>query len=257
MSDTIPSIEVTAPTATPYPFGLFTVAPTSIGEARWTAGIWWRSQACNLVGVTFNPCQVDDDVPAKDVNVECSIVTAPSFTVYARSADSLAGASIADKFANARTALLAGEQFAAETALWEMLLAATSSPDGTAADVQEAIAMAEAQIAAVYGGTGVIHLSRYSAIMAGTNVLSPSGTRLTTLLGSHVIAGGGYDEAPAESGAVVSVIATGGVNLVRGEVFDLGQHFDTDTNSISAVVERSYAIGWDCAAVRIETSEPA
>ena len=43
---------------------------------------------------------------------------------------------------------------------------------------------------------------------------------------------------------------------VVGEVFDLGEHLDRATNSVSAVVERTYVIGWDTALVEI-TVTPA
>lgn len=251
MTDVMPSVEVTAPNAVPYPFGLFSVAPaTTPAEGHWGAGIWWRSSACNLAGVTYAPCSVEDPVPAKGPNVECGIVGGPAFTVYARSDESMGGAPVAQKFAAARDLLLAGEQYAVEQTLWGLLLAATPAADGTAGSVDEAIAMAEGLISDNYGGSPVLHMSRYTATMAYL-VLHPEGERLVSVLRSQVVAGGGYGPSPVTSGPALSIIASGGLVVVRGTVEDLGEYYDTATNQISAVVERTYAIGWDCTAVRV------
>lgn len=249
----LPMVEVTAPTAAPYPFGLFSVAPPQqAADERFAAGTWWRSNACNLVGVTYNPCTVDDPVPAKDPNVICGIVTAPGFTVYAKSEESMGGAPTAERFAAARASLLAGEQNAVESVLWQLLLDATVAPD-SAADVTEAVAVAEGQIAQMYGGQAVIHMSRYTATLAWP-VVRIEGGRLVTVLGSGVAAGGGYLPAPTATGSAVDVIATGGLSVVRGQLLDLGEAFNTQTNQIDAIVERSYSVGWDCGAVRVHVT---
>lgn len=254
MTDTmIPSVEISAPTAVPYPFGLFSVpAVQTPADPHWQAGAWWRSLACNQVGVTFGVCQVDDEVPEKNVNVLCGIVTGFALTVYARSDESMGGGPLDEKFAAARALLLAGEQYAVEQALWQKMLDATPTEDATAASVVEGVAMAEALIADNYGGSPVLHVSRYTATMAGVDVLRVDGTRLRTFLGSAVVAGGGYEPSPTEPGPALSIISTGALVIVRSEVFDLGQSYNTDTNQIDAVVERSYVIGWDCSVVRVE-----
>lgn len=253
---TTPPVEVTAPALVPYPFGLFSVAPAATPtDDRWTNGVWWSSVGCNVAGVTFDPCNVDDPVPEKSANVLCNIVDAAvGFTVYARSDLSVGGRPLAERFDQARTTLLGGEQYAAEAGLWAALVGATTSV-ATVETVNEAVAIAEARIAAAYGGTPVIHIGRYGAILAH-DVLSASGTRLTTMLGSSVVAGGGYAPTAPDAGESFDVIATGALVVLRGIVNDLGEHIDRDTNSVSAVAERSYAIGWDCAAVRVTVTPP-
>ena len=252
-TELMPTVEVTGPPVVPYPFGLFSVAPVGTpADGHWTSGIWWRSFACNLVGVTYGPCSVDDEVPEKDPNVECGIGGAVAFTVYARSDESVGGGSLAEKFQAARDTLIAGEQFAVEQTVWAALLAEVTVADGTAGaqNYAEAVAMAEALIADNYGGSPVLHMSRFAAPMAH-DVIQRDGTRLATLLGSQVVAGGGYGTSPTTAGAAQTIFATGALQVVRGEIFDLGQHLDRDTNSISAVVERTYVVGWDCTAVRV------
>lgn len=253
MTTVMPRVEVTGPPLVPYPNGLFSVvAATTPPVPHWTPGVWWQSVACgSQVGVTYAPCQVDDPVPAKSVNVACDINTAQlAFTVYARSADSMGGRPVAERFAAARDTLLAGEQFAVESALWEALMDATPTAFAVVpTDPVTAIAIAEHLIAAQYGGTAVLHMDRFAATLAN-DVLRPDGARLRTLLGASVVAGGGYGETIAAVEG--SVIATGGLVVFRSEINDLGETYDQATNSVSAVVERSYVIGWDCTAQRVE-----
>lgn len=246
-------IEITAPGVVPYPFGLFTVAPATTPDSPgWTGdGVWWRSVACNLLGITYDACQIGSPVPPKPANVQCGVVTAEPFTVFARSRVSTAGYTDQERIQEATDALLAGEQHAAERGLWGQLGDAVPAADATAASAQEAIAMAEAHIAALYGGTGVLHMDRYTAIMAG-GALRVEGGQLRTKLGSLVVAGGGYGTPPTGPGAETTVFATGGLTVLRGDTFTLGVAHDTSINDASALVERTYLIGWDCAAVRVD-----
>lgn len=256
MTLTIPSIEVAAPQAVPYPFGLLAVPPAAVpAGGRWEAGVWWRSTACNLVGVTYNPCNVETPVPEKPVNVVCGITEGSAFTVFARSDESTGGGSLADKYSAARSVLLAGEQYAAETALWDLIDLASSAtvPVVGVSDAERvvtAIATAEAEAAQLYSGTPVLHMNRYWATKAvAAYAARVEGGRLVSALGSRIVAGGGYNVAAY---ATLKVLATGALNVLRSEVFDLGQHVDRAVNSVSAVVERMYVIGWDCFAITVE-----
>lgn len=263
MTDTIPSVEVPAVAPTPYPFGLFSIAPvpTPTEGNRWEGGVWWASSGCQQVGVTNGPCSVDDPVPDLDPGVLCGFGMASTFTVYARSNRSVGsgGPRLPEKFQQARDTLLAGEQFAVESALWDLLTAATSAADGTAATVAEAVAMVDGLLPTQYAGTGVLHLSRYAAGLAGAaQALRVQGANLVSFLGTPTVAGGGYLPAPTATGPAVSVIGTGRVVIIRGDVFDLGQTtIDPLSNEVSAVVERTYAVGWDCTAIRVSVSAAA
>lgn len=250
----MPAVEVTAATPTPYAYGLFSVAPAATPPAdRWTAGVWWQSVGCNRVGVTYMPCNVEDELPEKVANVSCIVNTAPSFTVYSRSDESVGGSPLADKFQRARDVLLAGEQFGAERALWGLLLDATAAPDDTPTTIAEGLALVEQRLAMAYGGTGVIHVSRYTATyLAAMSMIETGGARLRTKLGTPVVAGGGYSDEDLTD--PVSIIGTGALVVIRGEVFNLGEVVDRFTNSIEAVVERSYVAGWDCTAIRAEVT---
>lgn len=251
-TDEQPRVEVTGPITVPYPYGLFSLPFAGTpSEPGWQGtGVWWSSDACQAVGITRGRCTVDDPVPALDSNVECSwVASAPSFTVYARSTRSVGGGSLDAKFAQAAAVLASGEQLAVEQALWALLMAATDAGDTTAGSVPEAVASAEQRIAQLYGGTPTLHMDRSVATMAqfAGGVLHTEGTRLKTFLGSNAVAGAGYDPGVQ----LPAVIATGAVQLIRSEMFNLGEHIDQQTNEISAVVERTYTVGWDCAAVRV------
>lgn len=249
----LPSVEVTAPPLVPYPFGLFSVAPAETpADEHWQAGVWWQSFGCSPATVTYGPCTVEDDVLPLADNVTCGYKGADAFTVFAKSTASAGGMTEAEKFGQARQLLIAGEQAAVEAALWGSLINAVGVADGTAAadNLAEGVAMAEGLIAQAYGGTAVLHMSRYTATKAH-EVLRVNGSRLQTMLGSDVVAGGGYLPAPTTASQATIIFATGALKIVRGPIIDLGVHYDTEVNDISAVVERTYSVGWDCAAVRV------
>jgi len=192
-----------------------------------------------------------------DANVVCGVATGAVFTVYARSDLSMGGLPVAERVAGARDLLLAGEQKAVESALWALMVAELATmapdPDATAGSITEAIAMAEQLMAASYGGTPVIHLSRYAATLAiADSAARVDGGRLRSALGSDVVAGGGYGgAAPTTPGAAIDVIATGAVVYVRSDVLTFDEARNPRTNQIDSMAMRTYAIGWDCTAVRV------
>lgn len=249
----LPPFEVQAGAPTAYSFGLFSLPPTAVPEGtHWEASVTWQSRGCNDVGVTNNRCTVESPVPALTPNVVCDYVTAPSFTLYSFSDETTGGEPVERKLARARDVLTFGEQWKAESVVWAQLAAAAGAADATAADAVEAIAMAEQLITSVYGGTGVIHLSRYAATLAGTHVLSAQGTRLRTMLGTSVVAGGGYGDPPEAPADGFDLFVTGEVKLLRGAIVDLtGETYNSRINDISALVFRTYVIGWDCAVFRV------
>jgi hypothetical protein len=184
-------------------------------------------------------------------------VTADAFTVFARSDQSMGDGSGDDRRARARERLLSGEQYAVEKGLWTMLTAATPTAVADADSIPEAIAVAEAQITSRFGGTAVMHLTRYAAQKADYGLRIEGNRSLKTFLGADVVAGGGYGTPPAGANATPSiqdVIATGRMVVMSGNVVDLGDVYDYDTNTHNAVVERTYVVGWDCAAVRVRVA---
>lgn len=251
-TDTLPAVEVPATPIAPAPFGLLSIAPSATPlDPYWTAGVWWRAGGVPEVGATYGACTVDSDVPTLDATVGCEISNGLAFTVYARSDLSMAGGTPEARFADARRVLLAGEQYAIEDVLWARFVAATPQATGTATSALGGLAVAENLMGSVYTGAPVHHMSRRTATLL-SNELVVSGGKLSTILGSQVVAGGAYG-LPADDDAAdpFTMFATGALSLYRSEVFDLGEVIDRDTNSVSAVVERTYVIGWDTALVEI------
>jgi hypothetical protein len=251
--DTPPAIEIPAPALIPAPFGLFSVAlQPAPADNGWQGGVWWQVNGCNDVGITYGVCNVDSVVPALDPNVTCDIATAQPFTVYARSDLSMGGMPLAQRQQRARDVLQGGEQHAVEQMLWQMFLAATPTPDDTATSQQEAIARVEGLVRDSYGGTPVLHLSPFTATMISGTAFRVEGGVLQTFLGSRVVAGSGYDVASPGPTDAVSVVGTGNIVVVRGDIFDVGQVINRETNQVDSLVERTYVVGWDCTAVRVE-----
>lgn len=251
MTTTMPAIEVRGPALTPYPYGLLSVVAPTIpdDDTHSSSGVWWQSVAVGPVGITYGPCNVDspDPVDALASNVECGIQQSrATFTVYAYSDEAVAGLDLPAKFDRAAALLAAGEQNAVEAQLWA-LLAADATAGTAGVGVPAAIGQAEQAAAEAYGGTAVLHMSRYNAARVGGDYLSASGSKLRTLLGADVVAGGGY-------GADNVLYVTGPIVMTRGPISNLGKHIDRATNSISAVVERTYSIGWDAFAISVAIS---
>lgn len=257
VTDVMPAVEVAAPAVQPAPFGLFSLGmQTPPADGRWQAGAWWKVLGCNAVGVTYGVCTVDSVVPNLANNVNCDIAVAGAFTVYAKSGESMGGMPVEQRRAMARDALIGGEQHAVEQMLWELLLAATPVVADTAASHREGVARAEGLIRDAYGGTPVMHMSPFTATMVGWDALRVEGARLVSFLGSSVVAGSGYDDASPGTGVVSSIIASGGLVVMRGEIARVGDVFNQATNQIDELVERTYVVGWDCTAVRVTIPNP-
>lgn len=252
--DTPPAVEIAAPTVIPAPFGLFSVGfQPAPGDPGWMGGIWWQVNGCNQVGITYGVCNVDSVVPDLDPNVTCDIATAQSFTVFSRSDLSMGGMPLAQRQRRARDVLQAGEQHAVEEMLWQMFLAATPAAATPAAGShKEAIARVEGLVRDTYGGTPVIHLSPFTATMVSGDAFRVDGGNLQTFLGSRVVAGSGYDVANPGAATPVSVVGTGNVVVLRGDILDVGEVLNRETNQVDSLVERTYVVGWDCTVVRVE-----
>ena len=251
MSRSNVGVEIAAPPVVPYPFGLFSLPlATPPADTHWgKIGGWFRSAACNAADTTLAPCTTDAIAAGIDAGdllervTNCSVRTAYAFTVFAATDASTGGATLAELTASARALLLAGEQFAVESHVWGLLVDEYEFTV-VGADPVQVIARAEAAIAALYGGSPVLHMSRATATRSH-EVVQRDGNRLASLLGSTVIAGGGY----GTDGDDTRVIATGGLVIVRGEPYDFAQVVDRKTNTVAQTVCRDYLIGWDCTTV--------
>jgi len=245
---------VEAPTAVRYRFGLFSqVTPRtsdiSGGGDHWRLGVQWISQACASAKLTTGPC-IDEEVAPLTPDNYCSVSKYDPFTVYAFNNDEVPGFSMAEDEANTILRLTNGEQEAAEEYVWDIATAAIGGDlvDLTAYPLWYSLGYVEQALAEAYGGQGVIHMSRLTATMLADQ-LRVEGGRLFTLLGTPVVAGGGYDKIGSTTPSESLIYGTGPMVMYRSEIDTRQTAMKKDTNQASIIAQRDYVIGWDCVAV--------
>jgi hypothetical protein len=131
---------------------------------------------------------------------------------------------------------------------------ATEIASGTHS-VIDGLAYLEYVIGHSYGSVGVIHMTRGMALQAiGADVVIATGGRLTTVLGTPVVAGGGYEGlgpegSPALTAGQSWAYATPAIFGYRTEPFTSsnspGDLFNRANNMLTAIAERSYLLGFD------------
>ena len=128
-------------------------------------------------------------------------------------------------------------------------------------DVVEGIGALEYALANCYEGVGVIHVPRNLAPhLAFANLLVREGPRYRTPNGNIVVLGAGYAGTGPDGTLTAGstwVYATGMPFIYRDQarVLPVGQSIDRGRNTVKAIAERTYVIGWDCChfAVRISS----
>lgn len=262
----LPRVEVDGIDRTPAPYGLFSTFTFRPGGGRWAVG-----------GVTFDtlPCATPLEsrgvacgpTPATppDVSTDpCGYVDATPFIVFS---NPTGGTPVGvDHAERAEDVLLAGEEQIVERTLWEGLVGddgANPSPsfaDLTTGDVLGGSALAagigiaalEQRFTELTGSAGVLHVSRFLASYLLTEgVLTTSGTRLTTKLGTPVAAGAGYGHIngpgslpDATEYQTAWAVISSPVMAYRSEV-TVYDNFDPAVNNAVANAERTYLLGFE------------
>lgn len=247
-------------------------AVVTVGPAgTWTVD-FGRAPACLLTapdtfdqgGVTVTVTRDDPiGIPKTLTSNAGGVGVANQFTVYGHFTCSPVGYSQTDAQDRATEHLLAREEQRVEQALWTGDLgnfpalqdaATVDVTVGAIDDLAIALGALEQYIATNYGNLGVIHMTRAAALVGlGRDLLTSSGGRLYTALGTPVVAGGGYPgTGPAgEAAAAGTTWLYGSPALFgyRSEVFDSssrpGDLFDRAQNNLYAVAERTYLLGFD------------
>lgn len=240
---------VDAPVSVPYPHGLFAaVTPRPAVDPHWRNGVTWQSQSCGLVKATINPCLADEVDPLTPDDL-CSVLDYDPFTLYAFNDDSVPGRTLEQHRQDTIDRLVAGEQFTAEQHLWGLLTTAVPVPvDLTAYPGWLALGHVEQALAEAYGGLGIIHMSRLAATALALHLRFSQGT-VTTMLGTPVVIGGGYDPLVSPFSPTATIMGTGPLVMYRGEIDTDAFTIERPVNNLSYVAQRDYVIGWDCAAV--------
>lgn len=243
----------------PLPFGLFSVLQFREGPARWENGILWEKGTCDPVYIIGDPsCAPTDEGRTQATglpkNLSSNDYGWPSgvtpFTLYGHYSCSLASTTVEDAEAFARTHLVTREEAGAERELWAgtagLKIAFNKAVGKTYPDLSpvDAVATLEQHIAVEYGSLGVMHMPRSIAtVLLARQVLTVSGGRLTTALGTPVVAGAGYPDKEKK------IFVTSSLVGYRSEIFaptaERGDLIDRGTNTLTAIAERSYVIGYD------------
>lgn len=234
---------VTAPDRAPVAFGLFSVLTFRGNADRWINGVTWEGSTCGPasayeVGCTDTSEEIDR--PERLL----SWGTAEAFSVEGTFSCTPVGLTLADIEDHAVADLQLHEEAAAEAHVWELLGDAENDDrvDVGEGEPKAVLGRLERHIALQYGAQGVIHIPRQLAPFF-ESVLETRGQRLTTFLGTPVIAGAGYGEADG-----TTVYASPALLAYRGEAQVLGeaeQLFDRGRNLLTSVAQRDYLIGID------------
>lgn len=251
---------VEAPPSVPYRFGVFSVVtPRSAVEPHWRLGVEWQTQNCGSAKLTAGPCIVDDpDALIKDDL--CTIIQYEPFTVYVFNDDSIPGQSLEQHRANTLLRLTNGEQNAVERELADRLFAEVPTPiDMTAFGEHPAFVLGHVEqvLAAEYGGMGVIHISRRTAVLLGDAVFRMQGQTMTTILGTPVILNPAIDPPTSPPNGDITIYGTGPVVMYRGDIDTNQFTLDRAENNVCYVAQRDYVIGWDCSAIGARTVLPS
>lgn len=222
--------------------GLFEVAEVIPG-ARLVLGAdpVYNEEPCDVVfndlGYCFNGAANPADKTYDGVTIGTAAV-APFGLGYG--VDCFIGPGNAEDFhRRASSGLTQAEERAVEARLFTWLDAATAIP---VADIETAIAAAEAGADADYLGLPVIHMTRGAAVIAASRdlIYGDGAGNLWTVNGTPVVASSSYGAA-----GVHSVWVSGGVTVLQGEIVATDV-VKTDTNRQQALAERGYSILVDC-----------
>jgi hypothetical protein len=205
-----PPATIEAPPRIPYPFGIFSVVPFAEQglPLHWQNGIQWEALACDNTSWAVGECDAPTNWPQTWPN-NPGLATAAAFTALGMYKCTPIGNSIDSANKKAQAILEAREQYLAEKRLWEALALNVTTVVG--ADYVAAVGQLEQFIADHYGAQGVIHASRRAAATLGQQgFLTDKGGQLRTVLGTPVIAGGGYPGTGARTTETQRVMITGG-----------------------------------------------
>jgi hypothetical protein len=258
------------------------------GGPHWQQGVTWM-EWCGGGGTVMDECLAvtgTGGAPAAQKSLTNTVTQAnrgaTAFTVYAEFDCSPIGQD--EERNQAHDALLRTEAYQVSRAFWTGQAGATAGgtvttvwphlaantvlddPQGirlqTAAsplvtggdDSAVVLGALEAQLAACYGGEGVIHVS-YSALPSLASrmlVRSDDAGRLRTPAGNLVVAGQGYTGTGPDGSAPAAgtswIYATGAVFAYRSDVFvrDFPGTFDRTKNTVRKQASRTYLLGFEC-----------
>ncbi len=234
-------------------------------------------ECLTVSGTASGDTVVPAEPPAKSGTTDITVRGAMPFTVYAEVDCSAPG--FWDRAAQyGAEALAQSEQYQVEQSLWTgiagggavvyphlaanvavyddhgylLQTAATSLVGGGTLDVVEALGRLEGALADCYNGVGIIHVPRdLASAFHNAQLIIPDGPRYRTANGNIVVLGSGYTgSSPSGTSAdsLAWIYATGMMFIYRGPVTVTRPRdsIDRATNTVYAIAERTYLVGWDC-----------
>lgn len=268
------------PVFSPSPFGLLSAAqPATSSGTHWQNGVTWESNCLNS-NTTYEECITvtgssgpPPAAPTMVADTNYFQRGATPFTVFAKFNCSPVGTNVQEL---ANEALRATASWQVERALWTGLagaqavvwphLAASVAVTGTdfallqsvpvtgaADDVSASLGFIEQALADCYVGQGVIHIPRLAvATFDSWGLLKVVRGQLQTLAGNIVVVGAGYPgtspAGAAPAAGTTWIYGTGSVFELHSDVrsFQLRETFNRSENTVEAIAEQTYVLGWDC-----------
>jgi hypothetical protein len=147
-----------------------------------------------------------------------------------------------------------------------LLQPAAAPVTGTAVDPVEGLGLIEKALGDAYNGVGIIHMPVNVIPHFSMSRLLVDGPRLKTWNGNLVAAGTGYPgtgpDGTLPPAGQTWIYATGPVFGYRGQVrvLPIGVNnaarnqqtgFDRNVDTVKAIAERTYVVGWDCALIAV------
>lgn len=261
-----PPAPVAAPARTALPYGLGSVLGWRTGD-RFQTGVVWVSPTCDPAGGRGGPeCDPEAVVGLpKDFTGERTTGEATPFVVYGHDQCNMVANSPAEAQEFATNHLLAREEARAEQALWNgdlgnipNFVGANGYPAPTVLgttfdDPVLALGAVEQAIAEQYGSLGVIHMSRAMATVLAKHLEKRGGRLYTRGLDTPVVAGTGYP--------IGQIVGSPALIGFRGDIITSsdrpGDLLDRRNNTMYAIAEREYVIGFDpCGVVKAFVNQP-
>lgn len=281
----MPRLAVPPPTFSPSPYGLLSTVQARYDETdvHWRTGVQWQP-LCGDPNSTYDACLAVTGTggapptpTTKTVGVDDEPRGGTPFTVYTEFECSPAVFAERAK-QQAEEALTRLESWQVERTFWAgvagaqtvayphlaansvvrdaygvLLQTAATEVTGVALDIVEALGQVEQALADCYNGIGVIHIPAIlGPALSAQSLVAKQGPTLRTLNGNLVVLGSGYPgtspAGAAPSAGTTWIYATGAVFAYRSgvEVTPMTSTINRSTNTVRAIAERTYVLGWDC-----------
>jgi len=131
---------------------------------------------------------------------------------------------------------------------------------GAASCIEVAVGLLESAFADCYTGSGILHVpNELIPLMDSAYLLEREGDQLFTTNGSRVVAGSGYPGS-APDGTVVAdvrwIYMTPRIFGYRSDITTNAREttLDRSVNTVMAIAERTYVLGYDCCLVAVPVS---